>query len=80
AEQVIGQLDFLISKARYSRSIKGTKPIFKEERTVYLPKAYHPLLNSETVVANTIEFMEDIEKVIITGPNTVGKTVKLKTL
>ncbi|WP_241366937.1 endonuclease MutS2 [Staphylococcus aureus] len=80
AEQVMGQLDFLIAKARYSRSIKGTKPIFKEERTVYLPKAYHPLLNRETVVANTIEFMEDIETVIITGPNTGGKTVTLKTL
>ncbi|HCW9553887.1 TPA: endonuclease MutS2 [Staphylococcus aureus] len=80
AEQVMGQLDFLIAKARCSRSIKGTKPIFKEERTVYLPKAYHPLLNRETVVANTIEFMEDIETVIITGPNTGGKTVTLKTL
>ena len=76
----MGQLDFLIAKARYSRSIKGTKPIFKEDRTVYLPKAYHPLLNRETVVANTIEFMEDIETVIITGPNTGGKTVTLKTL
>ncbi|HCX3586391.1 TPA: endonuclease MutS2 [Staphylococcus aureus] len=80
AEQVMGQLDFLIAKARYSRSVKGTKPIFKEDRTVYLPKAYHPLLNRETVVANTIEFMEDIETVIITGPNTGGKTVTLKTL
>ncbi|HDZ6338662.1 TPA: endonuclease MutS2 [Staphylococcus aureus] len=80
AEQVMGQLDFLIAKARYSRSIKGTKPIFKEDRTVYLPKAYHPLLNRETVVANTIEFMEDIETLIITGPNTGGKTVTLKTL
>lgn len=73
-----GSLRLLIAKARYSRSIKGTKPIFKEERTVYLPKAYHPLLNRETVVANTIEFMEDIETVIITGPNTGGKTVTLK--
>ena len=35
AEQVMGQLDFLIAKARYSRSIKGTKPIFKEECTVF---------------------------------------------
>ena len=75
-----GSVRFLIAKARYSRSIKGTKPIFKEDRTVYLPKAYHPLLNRETVVANTIEFMEDIETVIITGPNTGGKTVTLKTL
>ncbi|PNZ13700.1 endonuclease MutS2 [Staphylococcus simiae] len=80
AENVMGQLDFLIAKARYGRTIKGTKPRFQQQRTVYLPKAYHPLLNRETVVANTIEFMEDIETVIITGPNTGGKTVTLKTL
>ncbi|MGS0652171.1 MutS-related protein, partial [Staphylococcus arlettae] len=49
-------------------------------RTVYLPKAFHPLLDRDTVVANTIEFAEDISTVIITGPNTGGKTVTLKTL
>lgn len=80
SESVMGHLDFLIAKARYGRTIKGTKPTFKEERTVYLPKAYHPLLDRDTVVANTIEFMDDIETVIITGPNTGGKTVTLKTL
>ena len=53
---------------------------FKKERTVYLPNAFHPLLNKETVVANTIEFIDDVETVIITGPNTGGKTVTLKTL
>ena len=68
------------AKARYARSIKGTKPTFYKDRTVYLPNAYHPLLNKDTVVANTIEFVDDIETVIITGPNTGGKTVTLKTL
>ena len=80
AESVMGQIDFLTAKARYARSIKGTKPTFKKERTVYLPNAFHPLLNKETVVANTIEFIDDVETVIITGPNTGGKTVTLKTL
>ena len=80
AESVMGQIDFLIAKARYARSIKGTKPTFKKERTVYLPNAFHPLLDKETVVANTIEFIDDVETVIITGPNTGGKTVTLKTL
>ncbi|MCI2901013.1 endonuclease MutS2 [Staphylococcus hominis] len=80
AEAVMGQIDFLAAKARYARSIKGTKPTFYKERTVYLPNAYHPLLNKDTVVANTIEFIDDIETVIITGPNTGGKTVTLKTL
>ncbi|QDW84843.1 endonuclease MutS2 [Staphylococcus pasteuri] len=80
AESIMGHLDFLIAKARYARAIKGTKPTFHKERTVYLPNAYHPLLDQNTVVANTIEFIDDIETVIITGPNTGGKTVTLKTL
>ncbi|MGW7861800.1 endonuclease MutS2 [Staphylococcus xylosus] len=80
SESIMGQIDFLTAKARYASSIKGTKPEFSAERTVYLPKAYHPLLDRDTVVANTIEFAEDIETVIITGPNTGGKTVTLKTL
>ncbi|KOR11995.1 recombination and DNA strand exchange inhibitor protein [Staphylococcus carnosus] len=80
AESVMGQIDFLTAKARYGQSIKGTKPEFTEERNVYLPKAFHPLLDRATVVANTIEFAEDIQTVIITGPNTGGKTVTLKTL
>ncbi|PWZ99679.1 endonuclease MutS2, partial [Staphylococcus pseudintermedius] len=80
SEQVMGHLDFLIGKARYAAKIKGTKPTFSEERQVYLPKAFHPLLDRDTVVANTIEFESSIQTVIITGPNTGGKTVTLKTL
>lgn len=80
SEEIMGHLDFLIAKARYSAKIKATKPSFVEEQSLYLPKAFHPLLDPETVVANTIEFDEDIQTVIITGPNTGGKTVALKTL
>lgn len=80
SESIMGQIDFLTAKARYASSIKGTKPQFTKDRTVYLPKAFHPLLDKQTVVANTIEFAQDIETVIITGPNTGGKTITLKTL
>ncbi|PCF83316.1 endonuclease MutS2 [Staphylococcus delphini] len=80
SEQVMGHIDFLIGKARYAAKIKGTKPTFSEQRQVYLPKAFHPLLDRDTVVANTIEFESSIQTVIITGPNTGGKTVTLKTL
>ncbi|EGQ4198916.1 endonuclease MutS2 [Staphylococcus pseudintermedius] len=80
SEQVMGHLDFLIGKARYAAKIKGTKPTLAVERQVYLPKAFHPLLDRDTVVANTIEFESSIQTVIITGPNTGGKTVTLKTL
>ncbi len=65
SESIMGQIDFLTAKARYASSIKGTKPEFSTERTVYLPKAYHPLLDRDTVVANTIEFAEDIETVLV---------------
>ncbi|UXU54305.1 endonuclease MutS2 [Staphylococcus agnetis] len=80
SEDVMGHLDFLIAKARYGAKIKATKPTFTTTKSIYLPKAYHPLLDRETVVANTIAFDEDIQTVIITGPNTGGKTVTLKTL
>ncbi|ARJ51577.1 endonuclease MutS2 [Staphylococcus lutrae] len=80
SEDIMGHTDFLIGKARYAAKIKGTKPTFTEHRSVYLPKAFHPLLERETVVANTIEFESTIQTVIITGPNTGGKTVTLKTL
>lgn len=65
---------------RYSRSIKGIKLIFKEDCIVYLFKVYYLLLNCEIVVVNIIEFMEDIEMVIIIGLNIGGKIVILKIL
>ncbi|MFO3702217.1 endonuclease MutS2 [Staphylococcus felis] len=80
SEDIMGHLDFLIAKARYGAKLKATKPSFTEGKSIYLPKAFHPLLDLDSVVANTIEFEEDIQTVIITGPNTGGKTVTLKTL
>ena len=77
AESVWDKLTFNL-KLTICTLNKGTKPTFYKDRTVYLPNAYHPLLNKDTVVANTIEFIDDIET--ITGPNTGGKTVTLKTL
>ena len=50
----MGQIDFLIAKARYARSIKELNLLLRK-RTVYLPNAFHPLLDKETVVSNTIE-------------------------
>lgn len=80
SESIMGHLDFIIAKARYGAKIKATKPTFSETKKIYLPKAFHPLLDLNTVVANTLAFEEEIQTVIITGPNTGGKTVTLKTL
>ncbi|MDT0707301.1 endonuclease MutS2 [Mammaliicoccus sciuri] len=78
--EVMGHLDFVTAKAKFGATNKATKPIISEDRAIYLPKARHPLINQSEVVSNTIEFKEDINAVIITGPNTGGKTVTLKTV
>ena len=78
--EIMGHLDFITAKAKFGTTIKATKPILSEDRAIYLPKARHPLINENEVVSNTIEFKEDINAVIITGPNTGGKTVTLKTV
>lgn len=78
--EIMGQLDFITAKAKFAVSIKGTKPNISIERAIYLPKARHPLIDKNQVISNTIEFKEDINAVIITGPNTGGKTVTLKTV
>ncbi|TDM10645.1 endonuclease MutS2 [Macrococcus lamae] len=77
---VMGELDYQLAKAKYGHSIKGVIPVILDERTIDLPLAWHPLLDQKTVVKNSIIFGDDIHSVIITGPNTGGKTVTLKTV
>ncbi|TDM04485.1 endonuclease MutS2 [Macrococcus carouselicus] len=77
---VMGELDFQLAKAKYGHSINGVIADIAEERTIELPAAWHPLLDKSTVVRNSIIFGDEIDAVIITGPNTGGKTVTLKTV
>ncbi len=76
----IGMLDFIFAKAKYSNSIKGITPIINDVKYVNLIKARHPLIDSYTVVPITINIGKDYSLLIITGPNTGGKTVSLKTV
>lgn len=76
----IGTLDFIFAKARYSNSIKGITPIINDEKYVNLIKARHPLIEPSEVVPITISIGKDYNLLIITGPNTGGKTVSLKTV
>lgn len=78
--EIMGHLDFITAKAKFGATLKATKPVISDERAIYLPKARHPLIDKSVVVSNTIEFKENINAVIITGPNTGGKTVTLKTV
>lgn len=73
-------LDFIFAKAEYALQLNATKPVFNEEGILYLKNARHPLLPKEKVVASTIYLGENFTTLVITGPNTGGKTVSLKTL
>src|SRR3954468_11617562 len=78
--EVLANVDFMFAKARYSRKIKGTKPIINRDGRISLVKARHPLIPIDEVVANDIVLGKDYSTILITGPNTGGKTVTLKTV
>lgn len=73
-------LDFVFAKANLSLSMNGTQPLFNLKGYVNIQKARHPLLDPKTVVPITIYLGKDFSTLLITGPNTGGKTVALKTL
>jgi len=76
----IGTLDLLFAKARYSQSYNGIMPVLNQEKKIHLIKAKHPLIAPNDVVPIDVSLGENYSSLIITGPNTGGKTVALKTL
>lgn len=77
---LLGKLDFIGAKASYAKNVAANRPLIHEDNEVKLLSARHPLLDPETVVANDILIGGENQAVIITGPNTGGKTIILKTL
>lgn len=77
---LIGILDFIFAKAKLSNSMNATMPNINNEKFVYLEKARHPLIDKNNVVPIDIEIGKNYSSLIITGPNTGGKTVSLKTV
>lgn len=77
---VIGKFDFINGKARFAKELKAIVPTISQENHVVFKQARHPLIDQEKVVANDIFIGEDYQAVVITGPNTGGKTITLKTL
>ncbi|KON86812.1 recombination and DNA strand exchange inhibitor protein [Sporosarcina globispora] len=77
---VLGEIDFMFAKARYSKRIKASKPKINNEGKISLFKARHPLIPIDEVVANDIKLGDEYSTIVITGPNTGGKTVTLKTV
>lgn len=78
--KVLGEIDFMFAKARYGRKIKASKPKMNDEGRISLFKARHPLIPIDEVVANDVFLGKDFTTIVITGPNTGGKTVTLKTV
>ncbi len=77
--KLLGELDFIFAKGRLSVKLKGREPQFTEESFLQLRRARHPLLKGE-VVPLDIRLGKDFDCLVITGPNTGGKTVALKTV
>lgn len=81
-ERIMSEIDFHFAKARYAVKLHSTEPELTSERYIYFENMKHPLLMqvSEDVVSNNFEIGKDYKSVIITGSNTGGKTVTLKTI
>ena len=77
---ILGQMDFINAKAAYAHDLNASLPEVSVENDVYLRKAWHPLLDPQTVVKNDIAIGKDYQAIVVTGPNTGGKTITLKTL
>lgn len=77
---VLVKLDIIQAKAKYAKELKATRPNVSAENYIELYAARHPLIPADEIVANDIILGENYKTIVVTGPNTGGKTVILKTL
>lgn len=78
--RVLVELDFIFAKASLAKSYNGVAPTFNTEGHIHIKKGRHPLLDPKKVVPIDVRLGEDFQLLIVTGPNTGGKTVSLKTV
>lgn len=78
--QILTELDFIFAKAAYALEYNGITPHFNTERKIRILKGRHPLLDAKKVIPIDISLGSDFDQLVITGPNTGGKTVSLKTV
>ena len=78
--KVLIELDFIFAKAAYAQTYNGVSPMFNEDGRISIKKGRHPLLDQKKVVPIDVHLGDDFNLLIVTGPNTGGKTVSLKTV
>ena len=79
-QDLLVQLDFIFAKAKYAKDLDASRPIFREDGVINIKQGRHPLLDQKKVVPINVSLGQDFSMLIITGPNTGGKTVSLKTV
>ncbi len=77
---VLVELDFIFAKAILAKEMNAVRPVFNDQRRISIKEGRHPLLDPKKVVPVTVRLGDDFRLLIITGPNTGGKTVSLKTV
>ena len=78
--RILTALDFIFASAMMAKDMKATRPIFNTERQIHIKDGRHPLVDPKKAVPITVRLGDDFDLLIITGPNTGGKTVSLKTV
>ncbi|MCT2535070.1 endonuclease MutS2 [Aquibacillus koreensis] len=76
--EALGQIDFMFARAKLAKVMRASKPKMNDQGIIKMKQARHPLITDEEVVPNDVELGENYTSIVITGPNTGGKTVTLK--
>ena len=79
-QEILVQLDFIFAKAKYAKDLDASRPIFRKDGVINIKQGRHPLLDQKKVVPINVSLGQDFSMLIVTGPNTGGKTVSLKTV